>query len=283
MKSIATAILVFTALGVISSRISAQQLPSDWSSWKPYASDADTSRSREASGSDDNVSKIALDTVLARFTSVDPHWESYGSWNPYQYGLNSPVRYTDPNGLDVYVNEDGNFLGSDGEGNKVRVITQGFWNNTLSQAKNWDERGFRAALRQRSDLLTDWSSGINITDETWKLIEAAGGMKVDPSVNNTSGEYVWYKPEGSGLNVNNAGAYPIGPGQQLYRPIDGVNTSTIARGNVYKVPDGFRVFVGTSGEPDIVNMPLEGAIPRYGEVAAPDPTWFNLRDAIRKP
>jgi hypothetical protein len=38
------------------------------------------------------------DPALGRFLGVDPMADSYPSWSPYNYTLNNPVRYTDPDG-----------------------------------------------------------------------------------------------------------------------------------------------------------------------------------------
>lgn len=35
---------------------------------------------------------------IGRFTSVDKLWEKYYAWSPYQYSMNNPVNYNDPNG-----------------------------------------------------------------------------------------------------------------------------------------------------------------------------------------
>ena len=40
-----------------------------------------------------------LDDNIGRFTSIDPLWESFPSWSPYQYGYNNPLRVTDPGGM----------------------------------------------------------------------------------------------------------------------------------------------------------------------------------------
>jgi len=58
-----------------------------------------------------------------RFTSVDPLWEKYYEWSPYQYAENNPVKFIDPIGLGYYYDEQGRFLGQDPFGGNDRYIT----------------------------------------------------------------------------------------------------------------------------------------------------------------
>jgi len=43
-----------------------------------------------------------------RFTSIDPMWEDYRAWSPYQYSMNNPMRLVDPSGLSGTVALEGN-------------------------------------------------------------------------------------------------------------------------------------------------------------------------------
>ena len=43
------------------------------------------------------VRKLSDD--FGRFTSVDPLWEEFDGWSPYQYGYNNPLTVTDPSGM----------------------------------------------------------------------------------------------------------------------------------------------------------------------------------------
>ncbi|MBK5723142.1 RHS repeat-associated core domain-containing protein [Dysgonomonas sp. Marseille-P4677] len=46
------------------------------------------------------------ESAVGRFTSVDPHAESYYSWSPYAYVGNNPLKYTDPTGMDWWTTSD---------------------------------------------------------------------------------------------------------------------------------------------------------------------------------
>ncbi len=44
-----------------------------------------------------------VDYELGRFTTIDPLWEKYYAWSPYQYSMNNPVSLMDENGKFVGV------------------------------------------------------------------------------------------------------------------------------------------------------------------------------------
>lgn len=48
------------------------------------------------------------DPILGRFTSMDPLAEKYYSINPYVYCANNPLKFTDPTGMWILVNDGSN-------------------------------------------------------------------------------------------------------------------------------------------------------------------------------
>lgn len=62
--------------------------------------------------------------VVQRFMSVDPLAESYAGWSPYNYVLNNPISFTDPDGRSVdteIFNNKGKKIGEDQNGNDGNV------------------------------------------------------------------------------------------------------------------------------------------------------------------
>jgi len=123
------------------------------------------------------------DARTSVFQSVDPHAETYPSWNPYNYTFNNPLNYTDPNG------KDGRARYQRGGGTKddphVITIKANYYynNNNLSQE---EISGLNAAVLNYNNL--EASSGKS-KDGTYTVIRfemTATGLDSDEAVRNAA-------------------------------------------------------------------------------------------------
>lgn len=202
------------------------------------------------------------DPALGRWMNIDPLADANPNWTPYRYAFNNPLIFIDPTGMleDIYVNENGDYLGADGASTKdVRVVSQETWDSvggekgaqtaggteTLQKAEN-------SQLLVGTDKMTQpgYQKGINISDKTWDKIEKAGGERAEPTVINDSGESVFIKPEhevkvGPGAVGENENV-KVKSGQSVYGMVDGVKTGLYSDA-VYKLVDGNKVTVNSGG------------------------------------
>ena len=208
--------------------------------------------------------------------SVDPLAHLYPSTSPYAYCRNNPLILIDPNGMaDAPIfDENGGLLGTDADG----------WTGTaiVMNKDDYEEGMSHNDALSKGTELDKYGKGIKISNEDWNTVEENGGTKMKPYIENNSSETIYYKPETTTGGYQNDGAYPVGAGKDMYMPIDGVKTSKIESGNVYKVPTGYRVRIDKNSNPDIKNLPFEFA-PRLfnkaGEIASPDATWTKLKNS----
>ena len=98
----------------------------------------------ESDLADHGVRKYDYDAGI--FRSIDPLWEKYRGWSPYQYSHNDPLRRLDPSGLADYVNSSNQVIGTDGIDDKKRYLTTTkiIENNTAEGKTDWTKvRGAR--------------------------------------------------------------------------------------------------------------------------------------------
>ncbi len=219
-----------------------------------------------------------LNTDFSIWLSVDPMSDKYPHQSGYSYCGWRPINVIDPNGLDEnpIIDVSGNLLGKDENGWSGTVIVMN--KNDFKEGMNHKE------AESKGVYLDQYSKGIKISESTWKSIEDNSGQRMKPFVENNTSQTIYYKPEKETKYVENDGAYPIGPKEDLYSPVDGVNSTLIKPQKVYKLPTSYRVIVNPDGL-DIINFlekatPYIPIIPTYGEVDAPDKSWNKLRDCF---
>ena len=97
-----------------------------------------------------------FDPVIGRWTSVDP-MASERSWlSPYNYVQNNPMLRIDPDGrLDDYysiVNDELVYLGNDGQGSNIRLVSEGQHEQALSNLNGVNTTDTQRATLRGGDL-----------------------------------------------------------------------------------------------------------------------------------
>jgi RHS repeat-associated protein len=109
---------------------------------------------------------------LGRWTSIDPLSETYGSWSPYHYAMNNPIRYTDVFGMGAgdFYDESGKYLGTDGKDDgKLYVVTD---KQEKKEIKATDKTG---GTTQVSDVKSSTElPSANVRGEMGKAVDRAG-------------------------------------------------------------------------------------------------------------
>ncbi len=106
------------------------------------------------------------DQAIGRFTTVDPHAESYYSISPYVYVMNNPINAVDINGDSITVTRTTGFLSFLGIGKKETVMYEnGNLYNKDGTPYTGNTKGFFSKAATALDNLRNTTEGNTLVDE----------------------------------------------------------------------------------------------------------------------
>ncbi len=227
-----------------------------------------------------NNDSVYLKPLMVVKWNIDPLAGEYPNTSPYVYCLNNPMNMIDPDGRNPIVSQDGTVLGASNNDWKGTTI--------VMNAEDYNKNGMsnEEALKAGTEL-DKYGEGIRIPEKEWEKVEANGGTRMTPYLQNNSTNTVFYKPEDKiGIYENN-GAYPVEAGKDVYMPIDGVKTVNMKSDEVFKVFTGGHAIINKNGSistdflTTIGRVVPEGYRYSSGLVKTPDGSFTNLANSIK--
>ena len=145
-----------------------------------------TEKERDVETNYDYFGVRYYDSELTRWLQVDPLADKYPGCSPYNYALNNPLRFIDPNGMYVgdYYDESGNYIGTDGRNdnknyvvpnNNIGIVQEALNSSTIIGSENmaYFIASSNSILLPSTAAISEMKSNLSGNPDTANL-EAAG-------------------------------------------------------------------------------------------------------------